>query len=216
MSGDHADRVRAVFGDDALASRYGRDRFPPRRLRRERRTLGRLLPSLAAGPRLDLACGAGRFGDLLARGGPLTGADASPAMLHETAGTGSYAALVGADARRLPFRDRAFAAAACIRLLQHLDSADRRLVLAELRRVVAGRVVVSFFDAGTLEAWRARSRRREIRSRRSVPMAEFEADCAAAGWRITRVARKLGRLTEHVFVLLEPKEHVFVRLEPRS
>jgi ubiquinone/menaquinone biosynthesis C-methylase UbiE len=130
-------------------------------------------------------------------------------MLAEAAATGAYARLVQGDAFRLPFRDGAFAAAICVRLLQHLDAEDRRKVLSELRRVVGGegpgggRAVVSFFDAATFEAWRARSRRREVRSRRAVPLAEFTADCEAAGWRVARVARKLGRLTEHVFVLVE-------------
>lgn len=204
MTRDDADRVRRVFGGDALAARYGRDRFPPRRLARERATLARLLPDLAEGPRLDLACGAGRFGDLVARGGRVYGADASAAMLRESAAKPSYAALVCGDAFRLPFRDGAFAAAVCVRLLQHFGGDDRRRVLGELRRVVRGRAIVTFFDAGTLEAWRARGRRKEPRSRRAVPFAEFEADCAAAGWRVVRVARKLGRITEHVFVLVEP------------
>lgn len=204
MTRGDAERVRDVFRDDALASRYGRTRFPARRLARERRTLESLVPALAAGPRLDLACGAGRFGDLLAGAGPVTGLDASPAMLREATATGAYARLLCGDAFRLPFRDGAFAAAICIRLLQHFAADERRRVLSELRRVVRGRAAVSFFDAGTFEAWRARSRRKSPRSRRAVPYREFEADCAAAGWRIVRVARKLGRLTEHVFVLLEP------------
>lgn len=204
LSREDADRVRRVFGDDALAAHYGRDRFPPRRLARERATLARLLPDLAPGPRLDLACGAGRFGDLVAEGGPVYGVDSSAAMLREAAAAGAYAARLCGDAFRLPFRDGAFAAAVCVRLLQHFGAEDRRRVLGELRRVVRGRAVVTFFDAATFEAWRARGRRSEPRSRRAVPLAEFEADCAAAGWRVVRVARKLGRLTEHVFVLVEP------------
>jgi ubiquinone/menaquinone biosynthesis C-methylase UbiE len=204
VTSPHSDRVRRTFGDAELAARYGRDRFPARRLERERRTLATLLPDLAAGPRLDLACGAGRFAALLAAGGPVTGLDASEPMLREAEATGSYARLVLGDAFRLPFKDGAFAAAICVRLLQHLDAGDRRRVLAELSRCVRGRAVVSFFDAGTFEAWRARSRRKDVRSRRAVPMTEFTADCEASGWRSVRVARKLGRLTEHVFVLVEP------------
>lgn len=204
LTEDHAGRVRSVFGDDALAARYGRTRFPAGRLNRERRTLSKLLGDLAPGRRLDLACGAGRFGDLLAAGGAVTGLDASGPMLREAAQTGAYRRLLQGDAFRLPFRDGVFAAAICIRLLQHFDGGDRRKVLAELRRTVAGRAVVSFFDAGTFEGWRARRRRSQIRSRRAVPLAEFTADCEAAGWRVVRVARKLGRLTEHVFVLVEP------------
>lgn len=203
----HADHVRRVFSDDGLAARYGRERFPERRHARELRTLERLLPFLGAGPRLDLACGAGRFGAALGAGAhPVTGADASEAMLREAGATGGYAELVLADARKLPFGDGAFAGAICIRLLQHLDAPDRRAVLAELRRTVRGAVVVSFFDAGTLEALRAKLRRRgaAVRSRRAIAVADFEADLAATGWRLARLERKLGRLTEHVFALLEP------------
>lgn len=203
MTRPHADHVRDVFRDGDLAARYGRSRFPARRLERERRTISRLLGRLASGPRLDVACGAGRFGDLVAAGGPVTGLDASPAMLREAAATGAYRAVLCGDAFRLPFRDGAFAGAICIRLLQHLDAADRRRALSELRRTVRGSAIVSFFDAGTFEAWRARKRRAEPRSRRAVPFREFESDCAAAGWRVAGTARKLGRITEHVFVLLE-------------
>lgn len=204
MSGSDAERVRRVFGDGALAARYGRDRFPARRHARELRTLARLLPSLRTGLRLDLACGAGRFGAALGAGGRVVGGDSSAAMLGEARGTGAYAALVAADARRLPFRDGVFAGAICIRLLQHLPSDDRRRVLAELRRVTAGSVIVSFFDAATLEALRARARRKTPRSRRAIRVAEFEADASHAGWRVARIERKLGRVTEHVFALLEP------------
>lgn len=209
----HADHVRRVFADDGLAARYGRERFPARRHARELRTLRRLLPALGAGPRLDLACGAGRFGAALGEGDktsgarhPVTGADASEAMLREAAATGAYADLVLADARRLPFGDGAFAGAICIRLLQHLDTADRRAVLGEVRRTVRGAAVVSFFDAGTLEAMRARLLRRgaAVRSRRAITVAEFEGDLAATGWRLARLGRKLGRFTEHVFALLAP------------
>lgn len=210
--GANAARVRGVFRDDALAARYGSDRFPPRRLARELRTIAKLLPRLARGRRLDLACGAGRFGGVLAAGGPAVGVDASAAMLQEAHSTGSYAALFLADAFALPFRDGAFAGAICIRLLQHLDAPERRRVLAELRRVVGGRAVVSFFDAGTFEAWRARARRSAPRSRRAITFAEFAADCEAAGWRVEDVARKLGRITEHVFVLLAPRD---AATEPR-
>ena len=203
----HADRVRRVFGDAELAARYGRDRFPKSRHVREARTLAKLLPSLDPGPTLDLACGAGRFGaDLAGRGDGVVGADASAAMLHEARRTGDYSLLVCADARRLPFGGRAFAGAICIRLLQHLDADDRRSVLSELRRVSSGPVIVSFFDAATFEAVRARLRRRSAqqRSRRAVSVSEIERDFTATGWRLSKLERKLGRLTEHVFALIVP------------
>ena len=196
-------RVRESFRREGTAARYRKERFPPRRARSEQRAVARLLPGLAPGRRLDLACGAGRFGTLLAREGPVVGVDSSAGMLAEARAEGAYAALLCGDAFQLPFRDGAFAGALCVRLLPHFGPEDRRRVLAELRRVVRGRAVVSFFDAATLEALRARRKRTRGASRRAIRLREFEEDLAATGWRLARLSRKLGRVTEHVFALLE-------------
>ena len=202
---DDARRVRDRFRGKDEASHYRCERFPPRRARAEERTVAKLLPDLGEGLRLDLACGAGRFGALLAGGGRVVALDASEDMLREARTTGAYAALLAGDAFRLPFRDGAFAAASCVRLLPHFGADDRRRILSELRRVVRGRAVVSFLDAATLEALRARRKRTRGASRRAIRLRDLEEDLAASGWRLVRVARKLGRLTEHVFALVETR-----------
>jgi hypothetical protein len=112
--------------------------------------------------------------------------------------------LVQADARHLPFEDDAFASAVALRLLHHLDTHDRRGVLAGLARVVSGPVVVSYFDAHTFEAWRARRRRARRGSRRPVRLPELRADAQCAGYRLERVSRKWGLFSEHVHALLIP------------
>lgn len=56
------------------------------------------VPGLPAGPVIDLGCGDGAVGPLLAaRYGDVTGVDASSAMLAKAAETGAYRALVAAD-----------------------------------------------------------------------------------------------------------------------
>jgi trans-aconitate 2-methyltransferase len=56
------------------------------------------VPDLPGGPVIDLGCGDGAVGPLLAaRYGDVTGVDASPAMLAKAGGTGAYGALIEAD-----------------------------------------------------------------------------------------------------------------------
>ena len=39
----------------------------------------------------------------------------------------------------------------------------------------------------------------------AIRLRDLEEDLAASGWRLVRVARKLGRVTEHVFALVEAR-----------
>jgi trans-aconitate 2-methyltransferase len=56
------------------------------------------VPDLPMGPVIDLGCGDGAVGPLLAtRYGDVTGVDASPAMLAKAGETGAYGALIEAD-----------------------------------------------------------------------------------------------------------------------
>ncbi len=62
----------------------------------------RALPPLPEGPVVDLGCGNGAAGAALATlGRPMTGIDASPAMLAEARETGLYAGLHQTDIARL-------------------------------------------------------------------------------------------------------------------
>lgn len=195
-----AERVREVFGDAARAGAYAVRRFPVARERRERRAFERLLRHLLPGPQLDAPCGAGRLGRSLAGKGAVTGLDGSGPMLAEAARTEGYAGLVLGDAMALPFADGAFAGAACVRLLHHLRSDDRRRVLAELRRVCRGPFIVSFYDAATFQAWKAKRKRAAKGSRKPVPRAEFLADLAACGLVPLGFSRPLPFIAEQTFV----------------
>jgi ubiquinone/menaquinone biosynthesis C-methylase UbiE len=145
-------------------------------------------------------CGAGRLFSSLASKGRVIGLDASEPMLCEARGAPGHAALALGDAFALPFRDGAFAGAACIRLLHHLDADDRRRVLAELRRVTRGPFVVSYYDAATFQAWKARRKRAAKGSRKPVARAEFAADLASQGLQPLARSRPLPFIAEQTFV----------------
>jgi ubiquinone/menaquinone biosynthesis C-methylase UbiE len=200
-SGDRS-RVSRVFSDPKRSADYAVRRFPAGRARREERAFRRLVALLEHGRQLDAPCGAGRLGRALSAAGPVVGLDSSAAMLHGAAAAGGYRLLVHGDAFRLPFRDGAFAGAACVRLLHHLGAADRRAVLVELRRVCSGPFVVSYFDAATLQALRARRKRERKGSRKAIRRAEFLEDLAAAGLAARAFSRPLPWIAEQTLVAI--------------
>ena len=99
---------------------------------------------------LDLACGAGAFLRDLGRAFPrarLTGADLSPAYLEEARRRSGVAALVQANAERLPFADASFDAVSCIYLFHELPPRVRPLVAGEIARVLRPGGVFAFADS---------------------------------------------------------------------
>ncbi|TAH39614.1 MAG: class I SAM-dependent methyltransferase [Planctomycetota bacterium] len=139
-----------------------------RRNRRKARALLRALELLAQradGPLqaiLDVPCGNGRFTALLENVGyRYCGADLSSSMLRVARERHAGASFVAADLARLPFADRAFDAAVCIRFL-HLvrDPVLRVAFLAELRRVARAGVVLDYRHDRTLRVWGRRLRHR--------------------------------------------------------
>ncbi len=189
-----------MFGDAERAAAYATKRFPAARERRERRAFEALLALVAEGPQLDAPCGAGRLGASLAVKGRVTGLDGSGPMLAEARNSRAYADLVLGDAFAMPFGDGAFAGAACVRLLHHLRTDDRRRVLAELRRVSRGTFIVSFYDAAAFQAWKAKKQRAKKGSRKPIPRAEFLADLAATGLAAIGFSRPLPFIAEQTFV----------------
>jgi 2-polyprenyl-3-methyl-5-hydroxy-6-metoxy-1,4-benzoquinol methylase len=111
---------------------------------------GLLLASLAPfeGRRmLDVGTGTGRAAITLARqGAAVTGVDASAQMLSvarsRAAAAGFSIDFVPGDAHHLPFAERSFDAAVCLRVIMHTPDWGR--CLAELCRVSRGRIVVDF------------------------------------------------------------------------
>jgi len=92
---------------------------------------------VTAGERLlDLGCGTGRLGMVLASGHPVIGLDVSRAMLQEARRrSAGRVRLIQGSAFQLPFRDASFGGAASAFVLRNMD--DLHKAFAELARVVA-------------------------------------------------------------------------------
>jgi demethylmenaquinone methyltransferase/2-methoxy-6-polyprenyl-1,4-benzoquinol methylase len=103
-----------------------------------RRSVARVIAD-AVGPRttvLDLGCGTGKLGLLLAGRARVVGLDVSPAMLEAARSrSAGRLRLVQGSAFRLPFADGAFDAVTSGFVLRNLDSLPR--AFAEVHRVTA-------------------------------------------------------------------------------
>jgi ubiquinone/menaquinone biosynthesis C-methylase UbiE len=148
---------------------------------RERTALRALLAqgSWPTGPWLDCPSGAGRMRGELP--GTTVLVDRDPEMLRAAGGDEPR---VCASVHALPFVDATFAGVLCHRLLQHIPTpAERITILRELARVSRGPIVVSFFDARSLQHLRRTVRRwfGKTRSGRcAVSRSAFLAELAAA------------------------------------
>lgn len=198
---------------DGDGRHYATGRWRNRRAReRDPRLVARLLDSIQGGPShetaLDVPCGTGRLREgLEARGLRWIGADISPSMLGEAGGP-----IARASAAELPLTDDAVDLAVCCRLIHHYeDAAHRRAVLAELARVARHHVLVSYWDAASLTAWRRRTRgplrRRKGKGlRHAVAWKTLEAELRAAGLRPLRRAFSMRWISAQTFVLAEVED----------
>ena len=127
-----------------------------------------------------------------APGRRVVAADRSREMLRSSRGKARGAALhCGADARRLPFRDRSFDGVICVRLIQHLAGAARREVFRELARVTARWAVISVYRKAGLHHLQ---RRLLGRGRMCVSLDRIRDEVVDAGFRLERVAKPLPLL----------------------
>ncbi len=184
--------------------------------RREVRALERLLSHTALSefpetatqgkPWLDLPAGAGRLSSLL--GPTVVLADRDPAMVRASLDAPHQPATarqVAASGAQLPFADDSFAGCLCARLMQHIPHASERVaVLSELRRVTNGPLLVSFFDAHSLQHLRRRASRlvgKRRSGRTAVSRGRFAGDLQNAGWHPTAFAALRRGFSEQTFVL---------------
>lgn len=172
--------------------------------RRERAALRALLAVAPAPPGLwlDAPSGAGRMTAELP--GPAVQLDRDFEMVL-ACGEGRPRAC--ASVHHLPFADDTFSGTLCFRLLQHIATPVERItILRELARVTRGPIVVSFFDACSLQHLRRRLRRwlggpRSGRSAVARPV--FLRELEAAGL-VPLAVRALRRfVAEQTLVLCE-------------
>lgn len=195
--------------EPGYAHRYRDQRFRrgsgPATDRRERAAVRTLLAAAtwAPGPWLDVPCGAGRMSGELPS--PTVQVDRDPAMV---AACGPARPRACASVHALPFADATFRGALCHRLLQHIATPVERIaILRELARVTAGPIVVSFFDAWSLQHLRRCVQRRfgKARSGRSaVSRHRFLAELRAAGLRVVAIRALRRFVAEQTLVLCAP------------
>jgi hypothetical protein len=172
--------------------------------RREREALRRLLAQATwqPGPWLDAPSGAARMSAELP--GPAVLVDRDPAMVRAAPGDWLRAC---ASCHALPFADDTFAGALCHRLLQHIPTAvERRDILRELARTTRGPIVVSFFDACSLQHLRRVVRRtfgKNRSGRSAVARRRFFAELHDAGLAVLAVAPLRRFLAEQTLVLCQ-------------
>lgn len=154
----------ALYRDQLVAASYDQRWRGGRGRARDQRKQRALATALALlGPAktiLDVPCGTGRFtGFLSAAGLEYTGGDASLAMLTQARTKHETARFAVVDLARLPYPDRAFDVALCIRLM-HLvrDRELRASFLRELARVARVGVIVDFRQDKALRVWLGRAR----------------------------------------------------------
>jgi SAM-dependent methyltransferase len=163
--------------------------------------LEELLPAGARALILDAPCGAGRLEPVIARRGRWIGLDVSLPMLREARRAGPRdGPVLRGDVERLPFRDGAFEAVVCCRLLHHLDERALASTVRELVRVSRSLVVASFWDAATLPEWRRRAFAGARPARRIArPRAEILRAFAGAGAEVVRWRHSMRFLSRQVF-----------------
>ncbi|MFN0008106.1 MAG: class I SAM-dependent methyltransferase [Planctomycetota bacterium] len=160
-------------------------------------------PSLR--PVLDAPCGTGRLrGVFERRGMRYVGLDVSWPMLQE-ARRDAEAGLVMGFVDRMPFRDDSFDVVVCCRLLHHLhDAEEAGAVVRELVRVAHRMVIVSFWDAASLHAWRARVglRRPEgLAGRSALPKRALKRMFDAAGAEIVGFHHSFRFVSQQAFAV---------------
>ena len=125
----------------SLAATYDRERVSTPLWIREQEAVQRLLGEVERGSSvIDVPVGTGRFlADYHERGLQVTGLDASTEMLAQSRdkaeALGMTATFQQGDLRALPFADRAFDLAVCIRFLNWVKGDDLAACIRELSRV---------------------------------------------------------------------------------
>jgi SAM-dependent methyltransferase len=175
--------------------------------RAERAVLRALLAiaGTKAGRWLDAPSGAGRMTDELP--GPAVQVDRDAAMLVAAGPARSRAC---ASVHALPFADSTFDGVLCHRLLQHIPTPVERItILRELARVSRGPIVVSFFDACSLQHLRRQVRRlfgKRRSGRGAVTRRCFLLECRAAGLEPVAVHALRRFVAEQTLVLLRHRD----------
>jgi 2-polyprenyl-3-methyl-5-hydroxy-6-metoxy-1,4-benzoquinol methylase len=144
---------------------------------------------------LDVPCGGGRVMLHLAkRGYTVAGADVSEGMIEIARESMTRAGLPCPveyqDVERLTYPDKSFDTIICFRLFHHFPTADiRRRAIAELCRVAAHNVVLSYFSTASMTSAKQKlvaAVGGRKHPRYPVPLSEVKGYFEAAGFRFVK------------------------------
>ncbi len=179
---------------------------------REKRIIGGLLEFLPEGSQiLDLASGTGRIAEfLLSSGYKVCGADISSQMLkvakERLSNFGESIELHQADAERLPFEEKQFDSATCIRLFGHIPPENRIKILKEIKRVTRGPFVVAYYLSEQVANLK-RKIRKTLTGDKSpwfpVSRKNLKEEINSANLRIVEEKQVLKYLSETLILLLD-------------
>ena len=130
--------------------------------RLEHRAVSKALRGVPSGARvLDVPCGTGRVTKwLLDADYKVVGADISEAMMAHAKvkleGCPNLEGFYQADAEAMPFADGEFDAVTCMRFSNHVPPDVRLRVLAEMKRVCKGPIIISYCNPHTVSAYKRR------------------------------------------------------------
>ncbi|MHC1769436.1 MAG: lipopolysaccharide kinase InaA family protein [Verrucomicrobiia bacterium] len=209
------------FDRSAAASLYATRHGGNARDCREQKCIERALEGVPRSARvLDLPSGTGRLLPMLHRRGyRIVEADYSPHMLDQArllwkeylsstpaAGSAEIAFEVQ-DVMKTTYAGQWFDATICSRLFHHFSESSTRIAaLKELRRITRGPIVLSFFNADTIDARFKRLvnalRGRPLKARIPIPLAVFAEDVKAAGLRIDAKFPTRGSISPQTYVRL--------------
>jgi ubiquinone/menaquinone biosynthesis C-methylase UbiE len=207
---------KTAYQSKRAAETYDRRRFKNLKGKwldaREKRIIGELLEHLPQGSRiLDLACGTGRIAEyLLSKGYRVCGADISSQMLkvakERLSNFGESIELHQADAERLPFEEKQFDSATCIRLFGHIPLETRVKILKEMKRVTKGPFIAAYYLSEPVANIK-RKIRKSLTGDKSpwfpISKKDLKEEINSANLRIVGEKRVLKYLSETLILLLD-------------
>ncbi|HVP37000.1 MAG TPA: methyltransferase domain-containing protein [Terriglobales bacterium] len=207
--------ARTAYQSKQAAETYDRLRFQSLKGKwldaKEKKLIGELLGFLPPGSRiLDLACGTGRISEyLLVKGYEVWGVDISQEMLDfATKKLSCFEDLVKfhkVDAENLPFEEKSFDSASCIRLMGHIPPVTRSKILQELKRVTRGPFVVAYYLSEPVANTKRRIKK-FLKGDKSpwfpISLSNLKQEINSAGLRIIEQKRVQRFFSETIILLL--------------
>jgi ubiquinone/menaquinone biosynthesis C-methylase UbiE len=210
------------FSREKVATRYpARFEENDHRDQREKQAILKGLVDMEKGAAiLDLPCGTGRVCRVLIdQGFQIMAADSSESMLNlarenirsyldERGKSQDLVQFMNCDVMSTGFADNTFDGVVCSRLFHHFNEAKtRRLALTELNRICQGPMIVSFFNAFSLDAVYGKIRnfvRGHVPTDRiPISLDRFNEDAKAAGLKIKELIPVRWPISTHCYIVFE-------------